>query len=290
MTCHSRAKQMFIDAQYQPHSSSVRVRTLAAMSPTTPTHLALPPHNTGRGNYFQVTDGGCWAVAMCFHTIRREGSCVFIYLLLFFSFSLSCFGHIATPLPPLQSHCPFSFPICDVEAAIFLWWLPQLSPWRVTLMTNWVWKWRWWAVKAMPLPPLHTLCTYTRKQPDTKISVVCVCLCVCACTQSCTQYCSALSPALRQRTQVMLQAGWRPGCISHKERKQEMEILTSFNSNFDSNICFPTASSIPSAALLNKLQYCSLKHAPMWSYHFSTLKKKYILKADFSSTFEIYSS
>lgn len=38
---------MFIDAQYQPHSSSVRVRALAALSPTTPTHLALPPHRAG---------------------------------------------------------------------------------------------------------------------------------------------------------------------------------------------------------------------------------------------------
>lgn len=45
MTCHSKARQMFIDAQYQLHSSSVRVRTLAAIAPTTPTHLALPPHN-----------------------------------------------------------------------------------------------------------------------------------------------------------------------------------------------------------------------------------------------------
>lgn len=53
MTCHSRALQMFIDAHYQPHSSSVRVAALAAMSPTTPTHLVLPPH-TSRGG------GGGW--------------------------------------------------------------------------------------------------------------------------------------------------------------------------------------------------------------------------------------
>lgn len=38
---------MFTDAQYQPHSSSVRVTALAAMSPATPTHLALPPQRGG---------------------------------------------------------------------------------------------------------------------------------------------------------------------------------------------------------------------------------------------------
>lgn len=61
---------MFIDAHYQPHSSSVRVAALAAMSPTTPTHLVLPPHTVGvgvgrggeglkRSTSFQDADGGC---------------------------------------------------------------------------------------------------------------------------------------------------------------------------------------------------------------------------------------
>lgn len=195
MTCHSRAGQMFIDAQYQPHSSSVRVTALAAMSPTTPTHLALPPHSTGgwgggleSGSSFQVADGGCWAVTMCIHTIRGEGSCVFIYLFIYYFFFFHshrlCFGHGTTPLPPFSSHCPCSSPICDVEAAILLWRLPQLSPWRVTLMTNWVWKWRWWAVKAMPLPPLYTLWTYTRRRPDTQIRGYRSCVCVYAISHS----------------------------------------------------------------------------------------------------------
>lgn len=87
MTCHSRAGQMFIDAQYQPHSSSVRVTALAAMSPATPTHLALPPHSSG-GREQQFLSGalmgGCWAVTVCFHTIKGEGSLAFIYLLHFF--------------------------------------------------------------------------------------------------------------------------------------------------------------------------------------------------------------
>lgn len=91
---------MFTDAHYQPHSSSVTVAALAAMSPTTPTHLVLPPH-IGRGGVrgeeglkcstsFQDADGGCWPFTPCFCTINREGSCAIIYLL--------------DPPPPTHSH------------------------------------------------------------------------------------------------------------------------------------------------------------------------------------------
>lgn len=120
MTCHSRALQMFIDAHYQPHSSSVRAAALAAMSPTTPTHLVLPPH-TGRGGglgegqkrstSFQDADGGCWAVTPCFLRNQQRGQlCDYLFIRSPPTtparpppFTPSCLGHGATPLP---SHCP----------------------------------------------------------------------------------------------------------------------------------------------------------------------------------------
>lgn len=92
MTCHSRALQMFIDAHYQPHSSSVRVAALAAMSPTTPTHLVLPPHRQGwgwggggeglkRSTSFQDADGGCWAVTPCFLRNQQRGQlCDYLFI------------------------------------------------------------------------------------------------------------------------------------------------------------------------------------------------------------------
>lgn len=155
---------------------------------------------------------------MCFHTIKGEGSRAFIYLYdFFFPFSPSCLGHGATPLPPFLSHCPCFSPICDMEAAILLRWLPQLSPWRVTLMTNWVRKWRWWAVKAMPLPPLYTQRTYLRRQPDTLIHGCHSRVCVCASSHSiliATHYSS------QTKKEVVLQTGWWPGCKRHKEKEK----------------------------------------------------------------------
>lgn len=122
MICHSRARQVFIDAHYQPHSSSVRVVALAAMSLTTPTHLVLPPYTGGGGGgeelkhstSFQGADGGCWPVTMCLCTINEEGSCAIIYLLDSFSPSIHTivFGAqrnattatFTEPLPLFLSH------------------------------------------------------------------------------------------------------------------------------------------------------------------------------------------
>lgn len=108
---------------------------------------------------------------------ERAAERLFIYQILFLSPSTPlCLVHSAMPPPPpLPGHCPCSSPICDVEAAIFSWRLPRLSPWRVTLMTNWVWKWRWWPVKAMALPPPCTLWTCTQRQADTQIHDCCSC-------------------------------------------------------------------------------------------------------------------
>lgn len=123
MTCHSRAGQMFIDAQYQPHSSSVRVTALAAMSPATPTHLALPPHSSGgREQQFLsgVLMGGCWAVTVCFHTIKGEGSLAFIYLLHFFFSSHSRRLAKAT----VQHHCHLSRAIAPALLPFVMWKQP----------------------------------------------------------------------------------------------------------------------------------------------------------------------
>lgn len=271
MTCHSRAGQMFIDAQYQPHSSSVRVTALAAMSPTTPTHLALPPHSTGgwgggleSGSSFQVADGGCWAVTMCIHTIRGEGSCVFIYLFItsFFSFSPSLlwprYNTAATflePLPLLFSHlwCGSSHFIVATSSAFTLT--------RDTHDKLGV------EVKVMgcesnaPAPTIHSVDIYTKaaRHTNTRISFMCVCVW----TQSRTQYSQPLKPCPETKQGLCCKQGGDLDVKHTKKRKQEIEILTSFNSNFDSNMCFSTVSSIQTAALFNKAQYGSLRHAHM---------------------------
>lgn len=75
---------MFIDAQYQPHSSSVRVRALAAMSPTTPTHLALPPSSTGENSRAAVPfrllmEDVEWLPCAFTQSEERAAVCLFIY-------------------------------------------------------------------------------------------------------------------------------------------------------------------------------------------------------------------
>lgn len=152
---------------------------------------------------------------MCFCTITERAAVrLFIYLLdsLPLPFTLSCLEHSAVPLPPpLLSHCPCSSPICDVEAAIFSRWLPRLSPWRVTLMTNWVWKWRWWPVKAMPLPPPCTPWTYTQRQLTHRyMTAFHVCMHV--------SYTALVTLWFDTETKrgVMLQIGWWPGCKTKK--------------------------------------------------------------------------
>lgn len=183
MTCHSRAGQVFIDAQYQPHSSSVRVRALAAMSPTTPTHLALPPSSTGgkleSSSSFQVTDGGCWVVAMRFHTIRGEGSSVFIYLLVFSILTVLLWPQRSTspPPPPFPSHCPFSSPHLWCGSSHFL--VVTSSAFTLTRDTH---DKLGVEVKVMgcesnaPAPTIHTVDMYTKaaRHTNTRILFMCV--------------------------------------------------------------------------------------------------------------------
>lgn len=98
---------MFTDAQYQPHSSSVRVTALAAMSPATPTHLALPPWRRllGEGEEHFLSGALMEDVerspCALTHTIKAEGSRAFIYL------SDCVFFFSLPPSPPLP---PFSPP------------------------------------------------------------------------------------------------------------------------------------------------------------------------------------
>lgn len=86
---------MFIDAHYQPHSSSVRVAALAAMSPTTPTHLVMPPHTGGGawgrwgGTKTQHFLSGCWWRMLTGHHVlvhnqRRGQPCDYLFIRFFF--------------------------------------------------------------------------------------------------------------------------------------------------------------------------------------------------------------
>lgn len=108
---------MFTDAQYQPHSSSVRVTALAAMSPGTPTHLALPPWRRRRrrrlpllaargeehflsGALMEDVERSPCALT---HAIKAEGSRAFIYLSDCFFFLSSSLPLSLLPLPPCDS-------------------------------------------------------------------------------------------------------------------------------------------------------------------------------------------
>jgi len=209
MTCHSRAGQMFIDAQYQPHSSSVRVKTLAAISPTTPTQLALPLHNTGE-NCSQATDSGCWAVAMCFHAIRGEVSFVFIYLLVFHSHCLAC----AATSQHLRHLCRTIAP----SLSPFVMWKQPFS--CGDSLSSHPDAWHSWQIgcgsegdglwKQCPCPH-YTHSPHIQSQTHKYKNITCV--------EAILHTTCALSPALGQRTKVVLQTGWWPGCISHKERQ-----------------------------------------------------------------------
>lgn len=131
---------MFIDAHYQPHSSSVRVAALAAMSPTTPTHLVLPPHTGGGWGRVRRDSNAALPFRMLMedvdrspcvllHNQRRGQPCDYLFIRFLFPplpFTPSCLQESATPPPPpLPSHCPRSSPICDAEAAIFSRRLPR---------------------------------------------------------------------------------------------------------------------------------------------------------------------
>lgn len=93
------------------------------MSPTTPSHLALPTHSEGGGpessTYFQDADGGCWPVNMCFHTIKGMGIGAIIYFQIFFLIPTILFRPHRNITATFPDHCPYSSPICNVEAAIF---------------------------------------------------------------------------------------------------------------------------------------------------------------------------
>lgn len=114
MTCHSRAGQMFIDAQYQPHSSSVRVIALAAMSPATPIHLALPPHSCG-GREQQLLSGALMGNAKrspCAFTQSNKRAAMLLFNLFFCCFSH--FRHLAWT----KVHHPCHLPLATATAPL----------------------------------------------------------------------------------------------------------------------------------------------------------------------------
>lgn len=179
MTCHSRAKQMFIDAQYQPHSSSVRVRTLAAMSPTTPTHLALPPHNTGGETTFRLLMADVELSPCAFtQSEERAAVCLFIYYLFFLILTVLLWSHCnttATSPEPL----PLLFPHLWCGSSHFL----VVTPSAFTLTRDTHDK-LGVEVKVMgcesnaPAPTTHTAHIYTKAARHKNISRVCLCVCV----------------------------------------------------------------------------------------------------------------
>lgn len=253
---------MFIDAQYQPHSSSVRVTALAAMSPTTPTHLALPPHSTRENSRaavpFRLLMEDVERSPRAFaQSEERAVVCLFIYSIFFFFLTIYASDTV-------QHHCHLSRAIALSLPPFVMWKQPFSCGDFLSFHPD---AWHSWQIgcgsegdglwKQCPCPH-YTHCGHIHEGSQTHKHTDIVCVC----TQSHTQYSEPLSPALRQRKRLCCKQGDDLDVKHTKKRKQEMEILTRFSSNFDSNMCFSIASSIQTAALFNNLVFeaCTYAH------------------------------
>lgn len=241
MTCHSRARQMFIDAQYQPQSSSVRVKALAVMSPTTPTRLALPPDSTGRNLRAAVPFSLLMEDVELSHVLlnnqRRGQLCVYLFISFFRSFYY--FFSIVTGLSRPRCNNAATFPEPLPLLISHLWCgsshflVVTSSAFTLTHDTH---DKLGVEVKVMgcesnaPAPTIHTLHMYTKAARYTNTRIASMCPHAISHTVL-----SANQPSLETKQVVVLQTGWWPGCKTHKENKTGIETLISFT-NFDSNI------------------------------------------------------
>lgn len=172
---------MFIDAQYQPHSSSVRVTALAAMSPTTPTHLALPPHSTRENSRaavpFRLLMEDVERSPRAFaQSEERAVVCLFIYSIFFF-FSPSMLRTRCNTTATFPEPLPFLFPHLWCGSSHFL--VVTSSAFTLTRDTH---DKLGVEVKVMgcesnaPAPTIHTVDTYTKAARHTNTRISCVCV------------------------------------------------------------------------------------------------------------------
>lgn len=190
------------------------------MSPTTPSHLALPTQSEGGGGQRAVLTFRMLMEdadrSTCASAQSKEWASVQLFIFrFFFFFPTILFRPYRNITATFPDHCPYSSPICNVEAAIFYGDFLSFQPdvwhsWQIGCGSegDGVWK---------QCPCLDfTRSGHIQRQPDAQIHVICVCVRHLTLNTS-----EPGSPALRQSKRFYSIQGDDPD-VKHTTHKQKM--------------------------------------------------------------------